>query len=380
MSRAIAPWRAPLVAALAAGCTLAACKGKGTATDGTAGGTAAAEESPRADGKVSLPVAGRPVRKGDLVLSVVATGQVRSDAVARLKSEAAGTVLEVLVTQGQPVRRGEPLVRLDPRPLDLAVQEAEAAVAQARVQYLDAIVPESLLTGKPPTEERRQNAIARSGLAAAQARLERARLDRERGTITAPFDGVVDQVSVAAGERLAPNQDVATVVDLQHLRVEAQVLEHDLALVRVGGQAMVTTAAAPDRPVPGRIVAVLPLVDSAARAGRAVVRVSGAGGLLRPGMYADVRLEADRLPGRTLVPASAIIERDGRPLVFVARGGRAQWTYVTPGRSNGAETEILPDSATGQLPVQPGDTVLVEGHLTLTHDAPVRVLSADARK
>ena len=47
--------------------------------------------------------------------------------------------------------------------------------------------------------------------------------------------------------------------------------------------------------------------------------------------------------------------------------------YIMPGRSNGAETEVLPDSATGQIPVAVGDTVLVEGHLTLTHDAPVRV-------
>jgi HlyD family secretion protein len=67
-----------------------------------------------------------------------------------------------------------------------------------------------------------------------------------------------------------------------------------------------------------------------------------------------------------------VIERDGRPLVFIVKNGRAQWTYITPGRSNGVDTEVLPDSATGQIPVNPGDEVIVEGHLTLTHDAPVR--------
>jgi HlyD family secretion protein len=91
-------------------------------------------------------------------------------------------------------------------------------------------------------------------------------------------------------------------------------------------------------------------------------------------MYADVRLESTRLPNRILVPAPAVIEREGRPLVFVVKNGRAQWTYVNPGRSNGTDTEILPDSSTGQIPVAVGDTVLVEGHLTLTHDAPVRVV------
>ena len=150
-------------------------------------------------------------------------------------------------------------------------------------------------------------------------------------------------------------------------------LEHDLPLIRVGGEAMVTTAAAPDRPVRGRIAAVLPLVDSTTRAGTALIRVQG-NTLLRPGMYADVRLEATRLTDRIIVPERAVIQRDGRPLVFVVRDGRAQWTYIQPGRSNGFETEVLPDSSTGQIPLSPGDMVLVEGHLTLTHDAPVRVV------
>jgi HlyD family secretion protein len=94
-------------------------------------------------------------------------------------------------------------------------------------------------------------------------------------------------------------------------------------------------------------------------------------------MYADVKLEATRLPGRRLVPTRAIIQRDNRPLVFVVRNGRAQWVYINPGRSNGIETEVLPDSGTGVIPVEVGDDVIVEGHLTLTHDAPVRVVNAD---
>jgi multidrug efflux pump subunit AcrA (membrane-fusion protein) len=97
-------------------------------------------------------------------------------------------------------------------------------------------------------------------------------------------------------------------------------------------------------------------------------------------MYADVRLEAARLSGRIIVPYKAVIERDGRPLVFVAKEGRAQWVYINPGRNNGVEYEVLPDSATGQIPLKPGDQVLVEGHLTLTHDAPINVIRRAERK
>jgi len=347
------------------------------AADTTAGATTAASDSsgeqPRSN--VSLPVAAEEVRDGDLILSVTTTGQVRSDAEATLKAELAGTIETVLVRPGDRVRRGQALVQLDPRSFDLAVREAEAAVKEAELRFLEEIVPESLASGKGPSPARRQNAYTKAGVQSAEVRLEKARLDRERATISAPFDGVVDRVAVAKGERVSGGQEVTKVVSLSELRIEASVLEHDLPLIKVGGQAIVSTAADRTRQAIGRVVAVLPLVDSTTRSGRAYVRVPG-NTALRPGMYADIRLEANRLTTRRLVPARAVIERDGRPLVFVVKNGRAQWTYITPGRSNGIDTEVLPDSATGQIPVNAGDEVIVEGHLTLTHDAPVRVTRA----
>jgi hypothetical protein len=76
----------------------------------------------------------------------------------------------------------------------------------------------------------------------------------------------------------------------------------------------------------------------------------------------------------------SVIERDGRPLVFTVKDGSAQWVYLILGRSNGIETGVRPDSVTGLIPLKTGDLVIVEGHLTLTHGAPVRVTSNDGRE
>lgn len=370
------PARLVLLAAMTALILSAACKKDG---DAAAGGASEADSTAQeAAGNVTLPVVGQEVRQGDLVLSVVTTGQVRSDGVANLKSETTGSITAVHIRPGATVTRGQVLVTIDPRELDLAVAQAEAALEDSRLKLLDNIVGDSIVSGKPVTGERLRSAEIRAGLDRAQADLAKAKLQRERATITAPFDGTVDQVRVSIGERLSQGQDIATIVDLRNLRVEAAVLEHDLPLIRVGGEALVSAAAVPDEPIRGRVTAILPLVDSATRAGRAVIRLPG-NRVLRPGMYADVRLEAARLPNRTVVPASAVIERDGRPLVFVVRNGRAQWVYIFPGRTNGFETEVLPDSATGQIPIARGDTVLIEGHLTLTHDAPVRLVAKQER-
>jgi RND family efflux transporter MFP subunit len=342
----------------------------GAASDSTAAPTDAAPTT-----ALALPVAAVPVREGDLVLTVSTTGQVASDEVSTLRSEVAGTIQKVLVRPGDRVRRGQVLITFDPRNLEINVKDAEAQLDRAMQTFRESYYPDSVVTGRVPTEEQRRTAMIKAGVPTAQVALERAKLDREKATVVSPFDGLVDQVPVAAGMRVGAGELLTRVVNLGALRIDAQVLEHDLPLIREGGQATVTSAAA-NRVIMGRIVAVLPIVDTTTRSGRAFVRIP-AGSALRPGMYADVKLEAARLTGRRLVPTRAIIQRDNRPLVFVVKNGRAQWVYINPGRSNGLETEVLPDSGTGLIPVEVGDEVIVEGHLTLTHDATVRVVNAD---
>jgi membrane fusion protein, multidrug efflux system len=355
----------------------ACSRSSGAKTDGDSSATASDSSGENSGApRLALPVAAAKVREGDLVLTVTTTGQVRSESEATLKAEVAGTVDRVFVRAGDRVHKGDSLIALDPRPLDLAVEQAQAAVAEAQVRYRDSYFPDSFVTGRMPSEEQQRIFRARSGLQSAQVALEQKKLDRERASVLAPFDGMVDRVDVAPGMRIGAGELVTRVVSVAQLRVEASVLEHDLPLIKEGGEAIVTSSAAPDHPIIGRIAAVLPMVDTTTRSGRAYVRIPP-NTVLRPGMYADVRLEANRLTHRRLVPTRAIIERDGRPLVFVVKDGRAQWVYVNPGRSNGTDTEILPDSASGVIPVQVGDLVVVEGHLTLTHDAPVRVVSPD---
>ena len=368
-----------LLAALILSASFTGCrKADGTESDstGATNDSTAAPTDAAPTTALALPVAAVEVRDADLVLTVSTTGQVASDEVSALKSEVSGTVQKVLVRAGDRVRRGQVLITFDTRPLDINVRDAEAQLDRAMQTFRESYYPDSVVTGKVPTEEQRRTAMIRAGVPGAQVAVERAKLEREKATVISPFDGLVDQVLVAVGMRVSTGEMLTRVVNLASLRIDAQVLEHDLPLIREGGTAMVTSAAAGNRVIVGRIAAVLPIVDTTTRSGRAFVRIP-AGSALRPGMYADVRLEASRLTKRRLVPTRAIIQRDNRPLVFVVKNGRAQWVYINPGRSNGIDTEVLPDSGTGLIPVEVGDQVIVEGHLTLTHDATVRVINAD---
>lgn len=353
---------------------IACKKGDPGAKDSTDGAPAAADAAGPGARKdsLSLPVVAEEARDGDLVLRVNTTGMIRSEAVVKMTAEVGGVIVQLPVRSGATVKKGDVILKLDPQPFDMAVRTAQSKLDEAQQRMLESYAPESIVTKRAPSAEQRKAFASKAGMTGAQLDLEKAKIEQAKSVLYAPFDGVLDAVVVTLGERVNASQPIATIVDPTHLRVDAQVFEHDLAVLRSGNEAFITSAGAPGRELHGRIETILPLLDSATHAGRAVVRFDG-DGRLRPGMYAEVQLESMRLPHRRLVPARAVIERDGRPLVFVVREGRAQWTYIEVGRSNGVDTEVLPDTVTGVIPVNPGDKVIVDGHLTLTHDASVTI-------
>src|SRR5574338_560279 len=124
-----------------------ACKGKTAQAEGEKAPADSGTTAAGAGGSLALPVAGETVRRGDLVLTVATTGQVRSEAVAALKGETNGTVEAVLVRPGTRVAKGDPILRLDPRPFDLAVREAEANLAEAEIRYKGSLASDSILLG-----------------------------------------------------------------------------------------------------------------------------------------------------------------------------------------------------------------------------------------
>ena len=194
----------------------------GTSSDDGSSAQAAADTSPQS--QLALPVTADAAREGDLVLRVNTTGQIRSDAAVKLKAEVAGTVAQVLVRPGTRVTKGQVLIRLDPYPFDLAVREAQASTDQAEQAYLELYLPDSLVTGRSPSTAQRNALMNKTGLPGARLKLERAKWEQSRATVTSPVDGMIDGIDIAAGERVSGGTQLLTAVDTRNLRIEAQVL------------------------------------------------------------------------------------------------------------------------------------------------------------
>jgi multidrug efflux pump subunit AcrA (membrane-fusion protein) len=147
---------------------------------------ALADSAPQS--QLALPVVAEPARDGDLVLRVTTTGQIRSDASVKLRTEVAGTVSDLLVRPGTRVTKGQVLAKLDPYAFDLAVREAQAAADESEQRYLESFVPESIVTGRGPTAEQRKALMNKAGLTGARLRLERAKFEQAKSVITSPVD------------------------------------------------------------------------------------------------------------------------------------------------------------------------------------------------
>jgi len=232
------------------------------------------------------------------------------------------------------------------------------------------------ITDPVARQERDHLARARSGLAQAEVALREAEINLDRTSVRAPFPGRIANLRVVEGQFASPGSELLTVVDLDPIKVEVQVLEAEIGYLTAGRRATVRFAAFPAESFSGRISTINPVVDPDSRTARVTVLLSNPQGRIKPGMYARVSLEANYFPDRILVPRSAILEKDRRTMLFVYEDGRAKWRYVTTGLENDTQVEIVPDEETSM--VEPGEVVLVDNHFYIIHDAPVTLVESVA--
>jgi len=352
------------------------------------GGDAAGGDSAQADDRpatsaaeafstdIAIPVEGAVVVRDTLVLSVSAAAQAAARREAKLLAQVEGRVTEVRVRDNSFVRERDLLLLVDTAEYALGLARAHANLARAQASFRELTLFDDRIEDPAVRAERERVARAKSGLDEAQVSVQEAELRLRRTRVTAPFTGRVASVRVVPGQTVRVGDDLATVVDLHPIRIEVQVLESEVGLLAQGRRAVVTFAAFPGERFVGQIETVNPMIERETRTAKVTVNIPNQEGRILPGMYARVSLEARKFADRTLVPRSAVLERDRRSMLFVFEGegqiGLAKWRYVTTGLANDSLVELVPSAETEM--VRPGEVVLIDGHYTLIHDARIRLV------
>ena len=391
---------------LAVGCSGGEGDQASGAADSAAADTTADGDAPAKKEKaISVNVAA--VRRGDLVMPVRADGAIRTPRSVEIRTKIGGEVLEVLVVDGDRVRKGQLLARIDQRPYAIALEESRyrhfQALSQIAAEDDQFTVDHAALSiyarGKEALDAQRAQGTLnreeyqarvlelelqalehgafrqqvfeqRTGLADARLAEERALLDLENTEIRAPFEGIVQGLLVVPGEILSVNTQVCTIYNNDRLEAVVNVFEADLGNLEEQRPALLTIPATGDT-LRAHVDVISPQLNEGSRTCEVIIRFDNPQGRFRPGMFIQAEIAGWIYDDRLQVPKAAILKRDNRPLVFKVNEDRAQWLYVDIGLQNDDWVEILKVHSGGSL--AEGERVVVSDHLTLAHEAKIKV-------
>ena len=358
-SAARAGFRLVLVGSVAA---FAAC--------GSGGGEAAAANGTRRGGGPEgadriFPVEVAVAELGVAARTVTVSGTVEPIRSVGVNSQLAGALTLVAVEEGDRVREGQVLARLDDRELRAQVASAEASLELAESTYERA---EQLRQARVITDAEYER--DRAARAAARAQLQQLRTRLTYSTIRSPLSGVVTEKRVEAGDLVAPQTRLFTVADISTMVVRVPVSERDVTSLHPGVAVDVSLDALPGRMVSGRIRRVFPSADTATRLVPVEVALTGAAtSLVRPGFLARVVFSLEARQDALLIPASALLGGSGGRSVFVVERDTVRRRAVQTGLTTQGRVEILAG-------LDRGERVVIAGHNTLRDGAAVRIVAA----
>lgn len=329
---------------------------------------AGAPAEPRRAGRapMAVPVEVAPAEAGRVADTVEALGTLAPNESVAVASEIAGRIVALRFEEGRPVEQGELLVELDATIARTELQQAQAnlELAEDAFERNRTLVQRGAGTQVNLEQATAQLATARAAVASAQARLEKL-------TITAPFGGVVGLRSVSVGTLVQPGQAVASLTDLDPVKVDFRVPELFLESVRVGQRIDLTVDAIANRNFAGEVYAIDPVVDASGRAIRLRATVANADMALRPGLFARVVLTTGTRENAVSVLESAIVPASSGigSALYVVEDGRARLVPVETGRRFAGRVEITSG-------LEAGASVVVAGQIRLRDGATVAATPA----
>ncbi len=337
-----------------------------------------------------IPVKTVKAAFGPLAATIKAEGDVEPVEKVEVRAPASGNLISVKVEEGDRVEKGQLLAVYNQEDLRLAVNQARSQSENARAQITPLEVklelertirqedlsqaearlrraeaggsePE-LAAARADLESTRmalanfgrglalddQIKAARAALSAAEDTARRAEADLAAAGLTAPVSGVILSREGTKAGPVARGTILFLISDTSRLEVRARVDEVDIGQLKPGDQALVTHSAFPNREFTGQVTRIAPQArrqpslsgNSNSITFEVRIEVDNREGLLRPGMSVGVKIQAVHRPNALAVPSGAVVERDGRPGVFILDGDVARFRPVSTGAVTQSEVEL----------------------------------------
>lgn len=298
---------------------------------------------------------------------IPATGKLEASAEVLAVIEQAGYLLEVNVREGQFVKKGDVIAKLDPTEPEFRLEKAKISLRNANAVYESDKLGFETLFASDNTEQKEvvdEQLKAKSGVFLAQVELREAQMSFDRSVVKAPISGQVADLKYKAGSLVGSNEVLCQILGTSQFILKVKVLESDISLISINQKAEVYPISNTQTALEGRVTGINPKVDESG-----LVQVSitlAANKALLPGMNARAVIRAPQ-NNSLVVPKDALVYRSGRAVVFTIENKESKWNYVEVGKDNGEEVEILDG-------IEENSTVITTNNLQLAHQAPVQII------
>ncbi|MDA3878841.1 MAG: efflux RND transporter periplasmic adaptor subunit [Prolixibacteraceae bacterium] len=304
---------------------------------------------------------------------LVSNGKLEALQKSSLRFRTGGIVQHVAVANGQRVSAGSLIATLDDFEAQQNLLKAENSLQTAKLEYHDVLIGlgYELADSLSIPAEKRELAKVRSGYATAISNFTMAQQNLQHCRLSAPFSGVVANLSAKEHEETGSSV-FCTLIDDSQFRVNFKVLETELPGVKKGMNVIVVPFSDDELTVYGTIKEINPVVDDNGLVAVAAL-IKNPGHLLE-GMNVKVLIE-EEIPGQYVVPKSAVVLRDNWEVLFKVVNGKAYWNYIQTVYENSNSYSVIPHPEKSTASLNPGDTIIVSGNLNLAHESEVEVKS-----
>lgn len=272
-----------------------------------------------------------------------------------------GFVEANIIKDGLKVSEGDVLVQFNKEEWELQKEEAHNEYVKAKSNF---DVEMRLRGGEAELNEEGDGFRITTGLADAEVAFERAKLNLGYTIIEAPFSGIISTKEVLTnGAYISSGSDLGSLINIETVRVRFDVLESEITAFNTGVPIELIDPSGKTHT--GEIIAISPEINQATKTGQIIAELDNSDGKLKPGMTVEGRVLVRTESSKVRMPREALLERDGRTLIFKLNNGEAQWIYVTPVAMT---TEwVLVD----HQEINPGDTLAVDKHFSISHQQKV---------
>lgn len=332
---------------------------------------AAAQQGPPA-----APVKAAQVARGTVSEQISLVGTAEAMAASRVASEASGIVEHFPVKEGDAIKKGDLLVRLKDTDLQLRLKAAQAArtVIQANLENATNELERigKLRQTKSISESQHDTAfyahlVLQRRLLQSDSEIEQIKYEISRKKVPAPFSGVVAQEHTQIGEWINPGGGIVTLLNLEEIRITVDVPERYAVNLTPDSQVGIVFRSISPEPIAGRIYAILPRGDAAARTIPVRIHMRNRGLKIKSGMEALVTFTLANKIHALLVPKDAVVLSGSDRLVFKVLGGKAVPVVVTILGYHNNAVAVAGDLA-------PDEWVVTRGNERLRPGQPVEIV------